>query len=369
MPNKLSKGKSWMRAGVAAAGFSVVLLSGALPANAEVTLTYATYFNANDPLVQVDTWFMKEVEKRTNGEVKFDTYYGGAMLGGPDIYPGLSQGAVDVGMSVPAAFQQGDYVLTNVTLPYVTDDSVAVTYAFNDLLKESELLQKEYDQQNIKLLYALGFSENTIWSNKAIRTVEDLKGMRIRSVMSIANALDMLGAVPVTMGFGDAVSALQRSVIDGFSSAPFLTSVSVGLQDFAPYVSDGGGMGVYAVSSTGINKDKWAALSPEARKAIEEVAAQVPDYYAGLLNPMVDEAIAKVRDAGKTEVIMMSEEEKARVREIVAQPLWDRWLATAKERGIDGNAFLQRYRDLVAEHEAGNEYVPGLARYLQKYKN
>lgn len=368
MEDNVLLGASWLRTAMTAAGVSsAILLTVASPANAEVTLTYATYFNANDPLVQVDTWFMEEVTKRTNGEVKFDTYFGGAMLGGPDIYPGLTKGAVDVGMSVPAAFQQGDYILTNVTLPYITDNSVAVTYAFNELLKELEPLRQEYHNQNIKLLYALGFSENTIWSNKPIRTIDDLKGMRIRSVMSIANALGMLGAVPVTMGFGNSVDALQRKVIDGFSSAPFLTSVSVGLQDFAPYVSDGGGMGVYAVSSTGMNKDKWDSLSPEAQKAIEEVAAEVPAHYAKLLDPMVEEAIVKIKDAGKTEVIVMSDEEKAKVRDTVAQPLWDQWLAAASERGVDANAFLQRYRDLVAENAAHDKYIPGLARYIERF--
>lgn len=352
---------------VTASATAALMLAVSGSAVAQVNLTYATYFGVNDPLVQVDTWFMEEVEKRTGGEVTFETYYGGAMLGGPDIYPGLSRGAVDVGMSVPSAFQAGDYVLSNVTLPYITDDSVAVTYAFNELLEQSEPLQKEYADQNIKLLYALSFSENTIWSNTPIETSEDLTGMRIRSVMSIANALDILGAVPVSMGFGDAVDALQRQVIDGFSSAPFLSSVTVGLQDFAPYVSDGGGMGVYAVSSTGINLDTWNRLSPEAQKVIEEVAAEVPDHYAALLDATVDEAVEKVKDAGKTQVVLMSEEEKAKVREAVAQPLWDMWLSTASKKGLDGEAFLEAYRQLVAQHEGDQDYVPGLARFVAKY--
>ncbi|WP_026381949.1 TRAP transporter substrate-binding protein DctP [Afifella pfennigii] len=304
---------------------SGLALAGTLfgTAGAQETLSYATYFNANDPLVQVDTWFMGEVEKRTNGAVKFDTYMGGAMLGGPDIYPGLSRGAVDIGMSVPAAFQPADYVLSNVTLPYITDDSVAVTYAFNQLAKESDALAGEYARQNVKLLYALGFSENTIWSAKPIEKVEDLKGMRIRSVMSIANALEMLGAVPVQMAFGDAVGALQREVIDGFSSAPFLTSVAVGLHEFAPFVSDGGGMGVYAVSGTSINLDVWNRLSPEVQKVVEEVASEVPDHYASILDGMVDEAVAAIIDAGATKVVLMSDAEKARLREAVAGALWD----------------------------------------------
>src|SRR3546814_19508558 len=95
------------------------------------------------------------------------------MLGGPDIYPGLSRGAVDMGMSVPAAFQSSDYVLSNVTLPYITDDSVAVTYAFNQLARKAQALDGEYTKQKGKLLYALGFSATTIWSSKPIKTAEE----------------------------------------------------------------------------------------------------------------------------------------------------------------------------------------------------
>ncbi|MCW0234286.1 MAG: TRAP transporter substrate-binding protein DctP [Ferrovibrio sp.] len=357
--------KKRVAASLAVAG---MLLAGAGTAHSAETLSYATYFGANDPLVQVDTWFMKEVEKRTNGAVKFDTFLGGAMFGGPEIYPGMSRRAVDMGMSVPAAFQPTDYVLSNVTLPYITDDSVAVTYAFNQLAQKSPALQKEYANQNVKLLYALGFSENTIWSTKPIRKVEDLKGMRIRSVMSIADGLKILGAVPVSMGFGDAVGALQRQVIDGFSSAPFLTSISVGLHDFAPYVSDGGGMGVYAVSSTSINLDTWKKLPPNVQKVMEEVAAKVPDHYAAIMDGMVDKAVDAVIAAGKTQVVLMSVEEKARVRDAVAKPLWDKWLMAANQRGIDGSAFLDQYRQLVSEHVGNHNYLPGLERYAKKKK-
>lgn len=365
-----SNKRAWsMKARIAASlAVAGMLVTGAGAAQSAETLSYATYFGANDPLVQVDTWFMKEVEKRTNGAVKFDTYLGGAMLGGPEIYPGLSRRAVDMGMSVPAAFQPSDYVLSNVTLPYVTDDSVAVTYAFNQLVQKSPALQKEYTSQNVKLLYALGFSENTIWSTKPIRKVEDLKGMRIRSVMSIADGLKILGAVPVSMGFGDAVGALQRQVIDGFSSAPFLTSISVGLHDFAPYVSDGGGMGVYAVSSTSINLDAWKKLPPNVQKAMEDVAAQVPGHYAEVMGGMVDKAVDAMITAGKTQVVLMSEDEKKRVRDAVAKPLWDKWLAAANQRGVDGAAFLDQYRQLVAQHVGSHNYLPGLERYTRKKK-
>ena len=337
------------------------------PAQAQTVLSYATYFNANDPLVRVDLWFMEQVEERSKGEITFDQYLGGAMLGGPEIYPGLSRGAVDIGMSVPAAFQRDEYVLSNVTLPYVTVDSVATTYAFNQLAQELPELTAEYESRNIKLLYGLGFSENNIWSNEAIRTIEDLQGMRIRSVMSIADALNILGAVPVSMGFGDAVAGLQRRLVDGLSSAPFLTTMSFGVHEFAPFVSDGGGMGVYAVSSTGINLDVWNGLTEDQQAIVTEVASEVPGFYASILNEMVDEAVDALHEAGVTEVIVMSDEESGRLRDAVVEPLWSNWLNAANAAGYDGQAVLNRYRELVAENEAARDYVPGLDLYMQRY--
>lgn len=350
---------------------SAGLLAGAVfwggAAAAQTTLSYATYFGANDPLVRVDLWFMQEVERRSEGALRFETYLGGAMFGGPEIYPAMGRGAVDMGMSVPAAFHVADYPLSNVTLPYITDDSVATTYAFNQMLHERPELVAEYEQQGVKLIYALGFSENTIWSNRPVHTVEDLEGMRIRSVMSVADALTMLGAVPVSMAFGDAVGALQRGVVDGFSSAPFLTSIAVGLQEFAPYVSDAGGMGVYAVSSTSINLGVWNRLSPEHRALIEEVAAEVPDYYASVLNEQVDAGVEALKAAGVTQVVLMEEAEATRLRDTVVEPLWDNWRAMAAGAGHDADGFLERYRELVAQSSAERDYVPGLTLFMQRH--
>lgn len=74
------------------------------------------------------------------------------------------------------------------------------------------------------------------------------------------------------------------------------------------------------MSSTGINKDKWESFSPMAQKVIEEVASEVPNHCAELLDPMVDDVIAKIKEAGKTEAIIMSDEETARLRYGIRSP-------------------------------------------------
>src|SRR3546814_9627289 len=95
-------------------------------------------------------------------------------------------------------------------------------------------------------------------------------------------------------------------------------------------------MGVYAVSSTSINLDTWKRLSPAVQKTIDEVAAKVPDHYASIMDGMVDKAVDSLIAAGKTKVVLMSDAEKKRVRDAVAKPLWDKWIAAASQRGVDG---------------------------------
>src|SRR3546814_6741362 len=93
----------------------------------------------------------------------------------------------------------------------------------------------------------------------------------------------------------------------------------------------GGGMGVYAVSSTSINLDTWKRLSPAVQKTIDEVAAKVPDHYASIMDGMVDKAVDSLIAANKTKVVLMSDAEKQRVRDAVAKPLWDKWIAADRK--------------------------------------
>src|SRR3546814_5092060 len=51
-----------------------------------------------------------------------------------------------------------------------SSDVCSSDLAFNQLARKAPALAGEYTKQNVKLLYALGFSENTIWSSKPIKT-------------------------------------------------------------------------------------------------------------------------------------------------------------------------------------------------------
>src|SRR3546814_11547590 len=82
------------------------------------------------------------------------------------------------------------------------------------------------------------------------------------------------------MTFTEGVDALKRGAIDGMSSAPFDSAVSVGLPKVAKFVSDAGRMGINSVSITSVNKRKFDSLDAEAKKVILDLAGEMQQKYA-----------------------------------------------------------------------------------------
>src|SRR3972149_11163036 len=86
----------------------ISLLSG--PAQAQIKLTYANFPPAPTfPCVQMERW-KTEVEKRTNGKVKVDTYPGSTLLNPKNMFDGVIAGTADIGC-LATSYQPGGFPL------------------------------------------------------------------------------------------------------------------------------------------------------------------------------------------------------------------------------------------------------------------
>jgi TRAP-type C4-dicarboxylate transport system substrate-binding protein len=354
----------------AAGAVALVTAAAILPeaAGAQQTtrkLTYATYIPESFAMTKADLWFMDEVTKRTNGRITFEKYFSGSLLKASDILPGVSAGAADIGNSVPSAYNRQDYPLSNITLPFVTDRVDSVTYAFKSLYEANPQFRKEYEGRNLKLLYAPAYAENTIWSMKPITKPGDLKGLRVRAVLAIGDALSKQGASTVAVPWPDAVEGMRRGVVDAMSAAPFDTAVSGGLADIASHASDAGQMGVYAVSATVINQRTFNSLDKETQQVIVQVASEVPAQYFRLLDEVIDASAKKVADkvkSGSLKVAFFADSDVQQMRASVAQEIQKEWIAVAAKGGNDGRALLDEYMALTRKFDTQSKYVPGFQR-------
>lgn len=359
--------RSSITAAVLAAGLASV--SGQAFAQDPITLKYATLYSATDFYEVASKHFIEEVTKRSNGRIKFETYYGGSLLKARELSPGVSAGAVDIAVTVPGAFEPEQFPLTGVTVPYLTSNPYATTAAFKELYETSPELQEEFSKHNQKLLYAMGSGENTLWTNKEIRTPDELKGQRIRVTLGVADALAALGATPVGIPWSEALDLIQRGGVDGVSATPFDQGVKTGLADIIPYVSDAGGVGSYAVVTVVMNTQKWEGLDDEARKIIEEVAAELPAYYVDELDKEVDAMVEKLANSPKVTVIDIDSEQAKAWSETGGKAALDVWTKRAARAVEDPAAFMERYTSVVREKEAERPYQTGVRRYVEKHGN
>ncbi|TNE36678.1 MAG: hypothetical protein EP348_06715, partial [Alphaproteobacteria bacterium] len=242
-----------------------VLAVAAMPtsAYAKTKLVYASYISQKSISTTLDIWFMDQVEKRSKGDITFERYLGGSLMKAPQIYPGLSEGAVDFGTGTPQAYNPKQYPLSNIVLPWITEKADAVTYAFKELYDSNPDLQKEFTSKGVKMLWALPFPDGGIWGNFAARLPEDLKGKRIRAVAAIAWGIEAAGGSPVPMSFTDAVEAVNRNALDAMANAPFDSGVKFGLPKVVKYVSDAGRLGINSVSIASMNQASFAKLSKD----------------------------------------------------------------------------------------------------------
>ncbi|SBW11689.1 TRAP dicarboxylate transporter-DctP subunit [uncultured Alphaproteobacteria bacterium] len=200
---------------------AALLISGGV-AQAEAQKVYELRFNHVHSPKEVFphegllAW-AKAVEARTNGGVKITVFHSAQLGVEEDIIEQIRQGA-NVGQNTDAA-RLGNYVPEIAVLngPYFADNPEEVAK-----LRESPTIKKAIDDlaekagiRVVSFAWMQGYRH--FFTNKPIKTPEDLKGLRIRTPPAPIwqESIRALGATPVALPFGEMYPALQQRAIDG----------------------------------------------------------------------------------------------------------------------------------------------------------
>jgi TRAP-type C4-dicarboxylate transport system substrate-binding protein len=346
-------------AGAVAIGIS------ASPSIAAEKLIFATYFSEVYSASKTAIWMMDEIEKRSGGEITFEKYWSSSLLKAPDLFPALRSGAADIVIGAPHAYNVREYPLANVVMPFMSTKADAMTYAWQDLYKNNAEFRKEFESKGAKVLFSMAWAENTVWSKKPIAKVDDVVGLKIRSVPTISDALQKLGATPVALTWPDGLEGLQRGVVDAMSSAPFDSAVHGGAHEVAKFGTDIGGTGIFAMGTFGMSLERYRKLSEKHRKIIDEVSAQAPVEGMKFLEKSLDAAVDKLCKAKEKIVInFFPPAEVEKVQKLAASTMQQDWIKrAANEAKADGKAMLDQYIGYVRNYEKTATYVPGFERY------
>ena len=201
---------------LAALGLLAFASSPAL-AQQKFTLKFNHVLGPKEPYQEGFLKWAKRVDERTKGGLKIEVFHSAQLGREEDIIEQIRQGA-NIGQNTDSA-RMGNYIAGIAVMngPYFAEtlEEVAKLRKAPTVVKWQEELATKFGLKVLSFNWVQGYRH--FFTNKPIRTPEDLKGLRIRTPPAPIwqESVRALGAVPVAMAFGEMYPGLQQRAIDG----------------------------------------------------------------------------------------------------------------------------------------------------------
>jgi len=323
----------------------VILLFYGSSVFAQTTLTYSIFFPATHSLAKTGEAWAKEIEKRTNGKVKFTLFFGGTLTPADQCYDGVVKGISDIGMSL-FAYTRGRFPLLEVLdLPLGYPSGLVATHVANDFVRKMN--PKELG--DVKILYLHAHGPGLLHTQKPVSNLADLKGMKIRSTGLTAKITEALGGVPVSMPQGGTYEALQKGVVQG-TLAPMETLKGWKQAQVIKYTTDCSNIGYTTAMFVVMNQRKWDSLSKDIQKVIEDVNKEFIDI-SGKAWDTADLEGRKFSTELGNKMISLAPAEAAKWEKAL-KPLLDDYIKDSTNKGLPGKEALKEAESLIKRYKA-----------------
>ncbi|MDQ5848667.1 MAG: TRAP transporter substrate-binding protein, partial [Pseudomonadota bacterium] len=226
----------------------------------------------------------EKLEKASNGRLTFKHFPSAQMAPTPQHYDLARSGQAEVSWFLHGG-TPGRFPLTEIVqLPYMVGSAEIGTKVLNDPQLRAKYLDAEH--RGVKVLLLLTHQPGNVHSTKkAIRSADDLKGMRIRfSGPPIRDFIAALGGTPVGVQPTEQLEQLQKGGIDGTFIDYGGAGIAFKMGGLLKYSTE-----MYSyVSSFAVvmNPDFWAKLPPDLQeivtKSLVGVEKEVGEAWDGL---------------------------------------------------------------------------------------
>jgi len=295
----------------------------------------------------------KEIEKRTNGRVKFKWFLAGSLVQWANVKKGLKSGLIDMALCLPVVTVENEYPITRMLhLPFMVDSPSHAVLTYYKAFQEIPEMREEYND-----LKPLGFGSTDILDlhtkGDPPKNLSDLKGLRVWcGGKMMISMFELLGASPRHTKIQDVYMSVQRGMVDGvfFPDAPMrsfklievirnhtMANFSIAIQFYA------------------MNLKKWNSLPKDIQKIFEDLTLSAGCQIGATLTNESNWVIDDLKARGDNFYYLPASEKQIWKKKL--QPLTDNYIEVLNKNGMDGRAI---YNKLVecAEWARRNPYKP-----------
>ncbi|HCN45166.1 MAG TPA: C4-dicarboxylate ABC transporter [Pseudomonas sp.] len=266
-------------------------------------IKFADVHPAGYPTVVAEQNMGKKLEQATNGEITFKMFAGGVLGSEKEVIEQAQIGAVQMAR-----------VSLGIVGPVVPDVNVFnMPFVFRDHDHMRKVIDGEIGQEildkitnsefNLVALAWMDGGTRSLYTKKPVRSLEDLKGMKIR-VQGNPLFLDMMNAMGgngIAMDTGEIFSALQTGVIDGAENNP-PTLLEHNHFQSAKYFTQTSHL--ILPEPVVMSKTTWNKLTPDQQTLVKKVAREAQFEERALWDAKSAASEEKLKAAGVEFIIV-----------------------------------------------------------------
>jgi tripartite ATP-independent transporter DctP family solute receptor len=288
------------------------------------------------PTVEAVVRMGKKLESATNGRLSIQMYPSMQLGGEKEMIEQAQVGAlafarISVGPMGPIVPE-----LNVFNLPFMFRDDAHMEKVIDGAIGD-EMLKKLSDHPTaglIGLCWMNAGTRNVYNSKKPIRTIDDLKGLKIRMMGNpvFVDSMNALGGNGVAMGFDQLINAMQTGVVDGAENN-YPTYASGQHYRYAKYYSLTGHLMIPEILV--FSKKVWEGLSKEDQALITKFSKEAQQEQRKLWYEAEEKSVKQIKDAG-VDIVKIDDKKPFQA---AVKPVWDKY-------GAQHAALIQRIQDV-----------------------
>jgi TRAP-type C4-dicarboxylate transport system substrate-binding protein len=280
---------------------------------------------------------LEDLKKKSKERITSTMYAGGALGKGPEHFDIVAKGLSDMGYFT-ATWTPGRFPLTDVlSLAAWVDGKDIATEIGNAMYKR--VLNQEFP--GVKMVELNGCIQAFMWTKKPVKTLEDVKGLKIRSPGGHqTHYIKSLGAEPIFMPLGDVYMAMETGTIDGIVTCPPLI-LSFKLHEVAKHAV----VATFGCVSEGVimNQESWKKTPDDLKPVVEEVCHN-PFHTTGGLNRDVYKKMMKDITDKKVELYNLPSKEAERWYDRF-RDVTRKWVGDLEAKGLKAKEVVRMYNE------------------------
>lgn len=214
-------------------------------------------------------WFADEVRKATDGELEIVVHANASLFKLPDIKRAVQTGQVPIGEVLLSLHGNEDALFEADMIPFmaVGFDNSRKLYGV-----QKPLLEKKLGSQGMRMLYAVGWPGNGIFSKVPMESLDAFKGAKFRAYNAVTSRLaEELGAQPTTVQVPELSQAFMTGIATTMIASPQI-GVDTKAWEFLTTFYDYNAM--HPKNAVLVNERSFNRLTPQVQAALLKAAAQ-----------------------------------------------------------------------------------------------